>query len=111
MKTEYQAIIVEGLKRAKAAADAVDSDDGGTCNLDMPVFALKGVRESLMVELGRQAGVRISSSSWLGGRWFFVGGCTRGQGNLRALCAEAAAKALQEIQIPGFRASCYQQMD
>jgi hypothetical protein len=113
MKAEHRAILVDALKRAKAAAEAVVSDDGGTCNFDTAVFAIKGVREKSIEEIGREAGVSISSSSWLGGRWFFVGGILRGQGNLRSRGADAAAKVLREVssQIPGFHASCYQAMD
>jgi hypothetical protein len=104
-------LLANAFADAWMAADTAaeqDSDDSGTCNLDTPVYRPEpAVRNSVIEQAARAAGVRISISEWFGRRAVFLY-VTTGQGACRTRAAQAACCALEAA---GLRATVYYQMD
>lgn len=105
--------LVVALTKAREAGEAVTNlEDGGTCNLDSPAFRAPRKPAKKLVEAAEEAGVTITPFSWFGGKkWYWVGGFSRGQGNLRARICTAAYKALKEHAPEGLEVCAYLQMD
>lgn len=97
---------------AAREADALNSEDGGTCNFDCPAFRVDRARESTIKDAAELAGVTVCSFTWFGKKWFWLNVC-EGMANRRSRMATAGAAALKafEAEIKGFHASCYYAMD
>ena len=101
--------LVEALQAAaKAAEDAAQCEDGGTCNFDTAVLRLPGVRETKVQEAAQRAGVRLEKIEFLGRPGYFVFVGFAGQANRRTRQAEATAKALKSH---GFRVAMWYHAD
>jgi len=90
----------------EAAADAatVNTEDGGTCNLDAIEVSLPRWRESLVECLAEVAGF----SAWKHRPGVFVLGASFGMANRQQRAMEAGAKALKAR---GLSARVWYQMD
>ena len=111
-RKEIRLRLFEGLRRAVDAADdpaIVASDDGGSCNLDTPMFAVARCPEAVIEEAAQAAGVLVSHWKHGNHRGWALSARWRGQGNRRTRQMEAVLSALrhdQQLQeIPGF--SCW----
>lgn len=112
---EIRSILADAFRAAAAAAEAADPiEDGGTCNIDTPAFAVT-VPRKVVEAAAADAGLTVSDFRWFGGRWYWLNVPLRGQGNRRSTMMEAAQKVLQDLKtsgrIPTFRACGWQQMD
>ena len=104
--------LVSDLKKAKAIAEAVTGDDGGTCNMDSPAMEPpKGLTYDQFAGICKAAG--INSYSWK--PWakapkqaVLCGAVGIGQGYRRTKGAEAACAYLRER---GYECGMYYQMD
>lgn len=104
------ALLVEALKLAKEAAEAIPvQDSGGTSNWDEPTVTLPKWRTADVEAAAALAGLRCRkySSRQRRGQWAFAGWDDAG-GNNRTRKAEAFEKAMSE---QGFQASVYYVMD
>lgn len=113
---ELLAAYFRSAEGAAREADPGEHADGGTCNLDTPAFTIKGVRASVVEDAARRAGVTVTEFRWFGGsRWWWLNGCTLGQGSRRSKMMEAAQAELRKLDdmglISGFSACGYCQMD
>lgn len=87
--------LAKALAKAKEAAmKYIDSEDGGTCNLDSCAVRLAGWRESMVKKACEIAGV--SGYKWENDylNWHIC--FTAGQGNRRSRMAEAFTASLSE---------------
>lgn len=118
-----------GLRRAAEAGDkavgyapgenggrpSFSMDDGGTCNMDTPMFVLPRIPEQVVMAAGDAAGVTLHASRDRGTRLFIVMLRWRGQANRRAVQMRAALEVMrtdEDLQgIPGFRAWGWYAMD
>lgn len=105
--------LIEALKRAEAAAlQFKDTDDGGTCNFDMPVIKLPRWKPEEIQAVQQATGIVISDK-WDFGIWKGyrpVGTSRHGQGNRRTRMAEAAYKSLR-TEMPDLDVRMYYAMD
>lgn len=128
-KTFLQALAVKGnrqvyverlaelFKRANEAAIAADTDhtDGGTCNFDTPAFTIDRIREDVIQDAAKLAGITATKFhwKWMGGRWYWLHVTMHGQGQRRTTMMEAAQKVLDAFgeENPEFRSCGYMQAD
>lgn len=117
--TPATSMIVRDLTAAflvakRAAEKAGDNEeDSGTCNLDTPIFRVKGVRRAVLEAAAAAAGLRIGEMDWFGERWFFLHTPCAGQASRRARMAEAAEYALRLAadSIPNMSVALWQHAD
>lgn len=105
--TEFANAVATAAENAKSLYGKIE--DGGTCNLDMPIlYSWKGFRNSPLVEAVEAKGYRLTVSKRYGGSIIFIGGTTSGQGDRRTKMAEYVAKTLKDA---GYDAGVYYQID
>lgn len=99
--------LTKALKEAKAAADAIPTEDvGGTCNFDSPDLSLPRWNRKKTLEAIKAADCDgYYSDYW---KAWIVGGMGGAQGSNRTRKAEAASKVLQGL---GYNAGMYYAMD
>lgn len=100
--------LTHAFTAARQAAEAVESNDGGTCNLDTPIVYLNGVRRTVVEEAAEAAGINVDKTRFFGRPCWFVFVPMRGQAELRSKCAEAACRALKA---QGLESSVWYQAD
>ena len=95
---------------SQACEEAINSDDGGTCNLDSVFLRLPRIRESKALEAIKQAGLHCSGKrQWrFMGNGYFLHPSVSGQGNRRTKGVEVMKNKLKEL---GWDVCVYYQMD
>lgn len=104
--TEIDALEMAISIAEKEAQKYADSEDGGTCNFDTPMFKVKATKRQL-AQMDWQV-MQIGKRQPDGGAWFTVFINLDGQGNRRTRMAEAAAESLKKS---GYDASVMYEMD
>lgn len=108
---DFTARLTEALAAARDAArqEALNSDDGGTANLDTCLLIVPRVSAAVIQAAAQAAGVRVDRKErtrwWPACWWVWV---HEGQGSMRTRMAEAAKAALEAH---GFESSVWYQMD
>lgn len=113
--SKYEQLKTALLKAKKAAQNAWQEDDGGTCNFDMPVINYRAMHYApkKAIEIIKGCGLDGDTMSEYGHYWsgcinVLILGINDGQGNRRTRIAEAFCNSLNSS---GIKALMYYQAD